>query len=266
MSSIECPNFLETLRNEAKHSQPGILPKNTKFESYIGHTVINISDISLDQYQIKALEKGLTFCPTPGQPDKSQIWLDFKEFHRRLELMEFFSRDKTDNYTDDPQISQSIIDFMNQMEKKPHTPVCTRLGRCKYCPLIKKMDSITCNFTKKSYQPIDLPKHITCELSNIIYLISCTKCNKHYVGETCRAFRMRMYEHKSSVSKDSKKSTPVSRHFSSDGHSQKHMQFSVLEWCTPKFESDNTSKRRRIELCWIFKLHSLSPIGINQFV
>ena len=90
--------------------------------------------------------------------------------------------------------------------------------------------------------------------------------NKHYVGETCRAFRMRMYEHKSSVSKDSKKSTPVSRHFSSDGHSQKHMQFSVLEWCTPKFESDNTSKRRRIELCWIFKLHSLSPIGINQFV
>ena len=152
------------------------------------------------------------------------------------------------------------------MEKKPHTPVCIRLGRCKYCPLIKKMDSITCNFTKKSYQPIDLPKHITCELSNIIYLISCTKCNKHYVGETCRAFRMRMYEHKSSVSKDSKKSTPVSRHFSSDGHSQKHMQFSVLEWCTPKFESDNTSKRRRIELCWIFKLHSLSPIGINQFV
>ena len=101
------------------------------------------------------------------------------------------------------------------------------------CPLIKKVDRVKCNFTKKSYQTIDLPKHITCELSNIIYLISCTKCNKHYVGETCRAFRSRMYEHKSSVSKDGKKPTPVSRHFSSDGHSQKHMQFSVLEWCTP---------------------------------
>ena len=75
-----------------------------------------------------------------------------------------------------------------------------------------------------------------------------------------------MYEHKSSVSKDGKKPTPVSRHFSSDGHSQKHMQFSVLEWCTPKFESDSTSIRRHIELCWIFELHSLSPIGINQFV
>ena len=112
MSSIEEPNFLDTLRTEAKTAQPGILPKNTKFESYIGHTVINISNVNLDQDQISALEKGLTFCPTPGLPDKSQIWLDFKEFHRRLELMEFFSRDQTDSTQ--PQVSQSIIDFMNQ--------------------------------------------------------------------------------------------------------------------------------------------------------
>ena len=112
MSSIESPDFLATLKNEAKLSQPGILPKNTKFESYIGHTVINLSNTSLEANQIRALEKGLTFCPTPGPPDKSQIWLDFKEFHRRLVLMEFFSRDNTDST--DTNINQSIIDFMNQ--------------------------------------------------------------------------------------------------------------------------------------------------------
>ena len=91
MSSIEDPDFLDNLKLQAKAVQPGILPKNTRFESYIGHTVINISDCNLEQTQIRALEKGLTFCPTPGPPDKSQIWLDFKEFHRRLKLMEFFS-------------------------------------------------------------------------------------------------------------------------------------------------------------------------------
>ena len=112
MSSIESPDFLATLKNEAKLSQPGILPKNTKFESYIGHTVINLSNTTLEANQIRALEKGLTFCPTPGPPDKSQIWLDFKEFHRRLELMEFFSRDNTDST--DTNINQSIIDFTNQ--------------------------------------------------------------------------------------------------------------------------------------------------------
>ena len=124
MSSIESPNFLVTLRNEAKNAQPGILPLNTKFESYIGHTVINISNITLDQYQIRTLEKVLTFCPTPGPPDKSQIWLDFKEFHRRLELMEFFSRDDIDQKKDDTNINQSIIDFMNQNAQSddPSTP------------------------------------------------------------------------------------------------------------------------------------------------
>ena len=111
MSSIESPDFLETLKTEAKHSQPGILPKNTKFESYIGHNVINLSNIILEENQIRALEKGLPFCPTPGLPDKSQIWLDFKEFHRRLEVMEFFSRYCNDK--EDININQSIIDFMN---------------------------------------------------------------------------------------------------------------------------------------------------------
>ena len=76
--------------------RPGILPKDTKFESYIRHNVINLSSINLNKEQVRALAKGLTFCLTPGPPDKSQIWLDFmyKEFHRRLELMEYFNRDK----------------------------------------------------------------------------------------------------------------------------------------------------------------------------
>ena len=42
-----------------------------------------------------------------------------------------------------------------------------------------------------------------------------------------------MYEHKASVQKDGQP-TSVSRHFNNDGHSHKHMQFTVLEWCTPK--------------------------------
>jgi hypothetical protein len=48
------------------------------------------------------LGKGLTFCPTPSTPDLSQIWLDFKDLHRRLELRQFFKDiDSTDNIQDD---------------------------------------------------------------------------------------------------------------------------------------------------------------------
>ena len=111
----------------------------------------------------------------------------------------------------------------------------------------------------------DLPKQITCELSNVIYFISCRKCHKHYVGETSGALRKRMYEHRVTVQKDGQ-ITPVSHHFKSDGHNHKDMKFSVLEWCTPKFETSNTARRRRLELSWIFRLHCLAPLGINQFV
>ena len=63
----------DLLRLQAADAHTGILPPDTSFDSYIGHTVINISQCSLTKAQISALEKGLTFCPTPGEPDKSQI-------------------------------------------------------------------------------------------------------------------------------------------------------------------------------------------------
>ena len=101
----------EQIELSALNATPGILPKGTQFENYIGHNVINLSNVQLSVHQLSALEKGLTFCPTPGTPDKSLIWEDFKEFHRRLELMQFFTPKETNT---ELNISQSIIDFMNE--------------------------------------------------------------------------------------------------------------------------------------------------------
>ena len=73
--------------------------------------MINLSNVQLSEHQVRALEKGLTFGPTPGHPDKSRIWDDLKEFHRRLEL---FSNTKYNSEIDMPQ---SIMDFMNENAK-----------------------------------------------------------------------------------------------------------------------------------------------------
>ena len=62
----------------------------------------------------------------------------------------------------------------------PHAAICTRLGKCTSCPLIKRLDSVKCYFTNKSFKTQDLPKHVTCELSNVIYLITCTKCHMQH--------------------------------------------------------------------------------------
>ena len=46
--------------------------------------------------------------------------------------------------------------------------VCTRLGKCTYCPLINKISTVKCKITNKIQPITKLPKFTTCELSDII--------------------------------------------------------------------------------------------------
>jgi hypothetical protein len=80
------------IKQEVLFRSPGILKEEDeeKFNNLIGKTVINLSDHPLTPDQEKILQFGLTFCPSPGRPDFSEIWTDFKEFYRRLELKKFF--------------------------------------------------------------------------------------------------------------------------------------------------------------------------------
>ena len=118
----------------------------------------------------------------------------------------------------------------NETKPTPKPKVCTRLGKCKYCPLISKLGQIACRYTTNTYNPINLPKYITCEIDNIIYVITCIKCNKLYIGETGRQFRKKVYEHRLTVMKaKEKRTTHVSRHFATDNRAHNHMRFSVLE-------------------------------------
>ena len=92
MERIKYLQILNNIKEEAKTAPPGILSQGKSMDNYIGHTVVNLSDMTLTTEQTKALEKGLTVCPTPGPPNKSQIWTDFKEFHRRLCLKYHFHK------------------------------------------------------------------------------------------------------------------------------------------------------------------------------
>ena len=148
-------------------------------------------------------------------------------------------------------------------------PVCTRLGKCTYCPKLYKISSFNSTHTGKTHKCVNLPvKHrITCEIYNIICLIQCTKCNKQYIGETGRPFRNRIYEHIASVKNTRNAlSTPVSRHFTADNHSHKHMRFSVVQWLGNETGPKSMSTRRKYELRHIWDAPTIAPTGINQYV
>ena len=147
--------------------------------------------------------------------------------------------------------------------------VCTRLGKCTYCPKLKKLEQVTSFNSKRIFKCQGLPpKHkITCELSNVIYIINCNQCGLQYIGETKRPIRNRMYEHYSSVQKFiAEKSTPVSRHFTQKNHSVRNMEFCILQWMGDPTSPNATTRRRRQELYFIWAFPTLHPAGINMFV
>ena len=153
--------------------------------------------------------------------------------------------------------------------KKVFNTVCTRLGKCTYCPKLTKVDQITSFHTKKTFKCINLPpRHrYTCELSNVTYIINCTECGLQYIGETKRPIRQRMYEHYRCVQKfNDLNSTPVSRHFTQLKHSVRNMEFSIVQWMGEENNPNSSSKRKRQELFYIWAFPTLHPTGINIFV
>ena len=59
---------------------------------------------------------------------------------------------------------------------------------------------------------------------------------------------------------------PVSRHFSGKSHSDRNMQFPILEWCSPKYDTPKQVHSRRREQWWMWNNGAVHPIDINQFI
>ena len=52
-----------------------------------------MSSFKLNEHHISLLSKGLSFCPTPGEPDIGEIRRDMDEFHRKVLLKSHFEKD-----------------------------------------------------------------------------------------------------------------------------------------------------------------------------
>ena len=56
-------------------------------------SVVNLSNIELTPAQYSLLEKGLSFCPTPGPSGLSTTRADLDRFHGSLKLWAYFNHD-----------------------------------------------------------------------------------------------------------------------------------------------------------------------------
>ena len=112
-------------------------------------------------------------------------------------------------------------------------------------------------------QKFKIKSHITCETSNVIYMIQCTKCNLQYIGETKRRFKDRFNEHRRPIINPfcSYTHTAVSRHFLTSGHAaEDHLILIPLE----QLHISPDSIRKDREAFLIHRGKTLEPAGLNR--
>ena len=129
---------------------------------------------------------------------------------------------------------------------------------CKYCTLLDTNGKI-----ENDKRQFNTKRNITCNSSNLIYCIECTKCNKKYVGQTKRKIKERLREHIYGIKKQ--KETDVSYHFNTNGHHGIHdMKVYILDFIHAHPESKRAkSLRNTIEYNYIHRIGTSAPQGMN---
>lgn len=84
--------------------------------------------------------------------------------------------------------NENLHDRLVQSKLRTPTPL-GRVGRCKYFVQSKWVMS---RYNKKIFK---IPRPLTHETTNCIYLVFCVRCRRQYVGQTKNELRIRAYQH-----------------------------------------------------------------------
>jgi ferredoxin len=126
--------------------------------------------------------------------------------------------------------------------------------RCSTCSHFIENNKFTSTTTKQKFQ-IKQQYEFGCTSSNIVYLITCTKCNKQYVGKTTKTLKERITRHRSIIL--TKQRRYLSLHFNLPEHSLNNLKVQVIDAAETPTELD------KLEQYWIHKLQTIEPKGLN---
>ncbi len=138
-------------------------------------------------------------------------------------------------------------------------PTCKSPWRCKFCPNQNNPDTLRSTSTGREYR---VPQKYTCNTRNVIHLITCHKCGKQYVGETYRTFKERMNGHIEYVHRKELGIT-TGEHYNSPDHTINDMITQVI-FILYKEPTREDKERANLELRWIDRMNTFSPIGLNK--
>ena len=165
-----------------------------------------------------------------------------------------------------PNLGNILIKTKPRTDPSPSTETsgchsCSR-PNCAICrDHLITSDSVTSTTTQQKFP---IKQHIHCNSSNIIYIITCSLCNKQYTGQTSTTLRQRINNHKSAIRRTNTAES-VASHFKLTDHNIKHLRVQGVE-LVPVDPDKATNARRLSEAesrwMWAIKSHRITG-GLN---
>ncbi len=143
-------------------------------------------------------------------------------------------------------------------------PIIQKCGNnCLCCKALNTNPLITSSITKKNFCPITESAVLSCDSSGIVYLITCSKCEIQYVGQTTRALKVRFREHRNKIIKND--TSFLYKHFQLPGHSIDNLTIQILE-VIPTSNQNIHATLLESELHWLKVLNTSCPYGLNDSI
>ena len=127
-------------------------------------------------------------------------------------------------------------------------------SKCATCKFhLDTSATFTCSKTKISYS---IRHDFSCNSKNLIYLITCTRCKKQYVGLTTQQLNTRINHHRSNIR--NKKEIYVCIHFNFPDHSVNNMKVQPID------KGKDLQELRCLERFWIKKTENIKTKWTQQ--
>ncbi len=159
---------------------------------------------------------------------------------------------------------QAKLPALNQPKRR--VPHCEFANKCKnrkcvFCPLLNKSGKIKSTYTGREYK---CKCNVTCKSNNLIYCITCSVCQKQYIGQTGDTLHKRFGAHAGSINRKNLKDD-IGRHFNlPDHHGLEDMTLHILDFIfAPPKSPHGLTLRLQIEFNWIQRMRTMLPFGLN---
>ena len=155
--------------------------------------------------------------------------------------------------------------YLDKPNSKHYSSKCNGKN-CQTCPIIQEVSTFK---NLKNDTEYHLHHSLNCKSEEVIYLITCLRCNLQYVGETSTSLQKRLWKYRNCINQQEQppRLSLVEQHFRPENNHSGMMDLSIIPIAQCINPTGNpilgAYLRQDLEEFWIKTLNTKEPHGLN---